>query len=170
MRIGNYKIESFLDEVASKNPTPGGGAVAALTGAIAASLIEMVVNLTKGDPTSLNPPAGRAGLCGARAKILRVRLLGLADEDCKVFDAVVLAYRAKDKLKIKKALLGAIEIPEETKKLSKEVGELAKVVAKVGNKNAVSDAKTAVHLARAAAKSAEENIKINRTALKKLGS
>jgi len=163
MRIRNYKIENFLQELASKNPTPGGGAVAALTGAIAASLIEMVCNLTKGEIDLIKQS-------GEKAKSLRIKFLELADEDCKVFDAVVLAYRAKDKLEIKKALLRAIEIPEETKKLSKEVGELAKVAAKVGNKNAVSDAKTAVHLARAAAKSAEENIKINRTALKKLGS
>lgn len=158
MRIKDQKIESFLQELASKNPTPGGGAVAALTGAVAAALVEMVVNLTKSGPTLLK-------LRGARAKILRARLLGLADEDVAAFDAVVSAYRTKDKLKIKKALQKAISVPEKTALLSNEVLELAKIVLKKGNKNALSDAKTAIYLAQAAIKSADENIKINKKAL-----
>jgi formiminotetrahydrofolate cyclodeaminase len=159
--IKDQKIEQFLKEVASKKPTPGGGAVAAVVGAMAAGLVEMVCALTKNKDTKI---------LKYKVNKARQQLLRLADEDAAAFDAVVLAYRAKNKLKIKKALQKAIAIPERTEKLSKEVEELAKVIVKVGNKNALSDAKTAVYLAVAAQASARENIGINKTALKKLGS
>lgn len=154
--IKNQKIEEFLEELASKSPTPGGGAVAALTGAISISLVEMVGNLTKN--LKLNTGS------------LRSDLLKLADEDVKAFDMVMAAYRSKSNSKIKKALIKAIEVPEKTMKLSKEVERLARIAVKKGNKNAISDAKTAIYLARAAQKGALENIEINKkflTALSK---
>lgn len=152
-------MKDFLERIASKNPTPGGGAAAAVAGAMAAALVEMVCGLTK-----------TQNLQNAKteSKSLREKLLKLADEDCKAFDLVMGAYKTKDKKKIKKALLGAIRVPEETKKLAKEVEKLAKVAIKKGNKNALSDAKTALYLAQAAQKGAEENIKINEFSLKKM--
>jgi formiminotetrahydrofolate cyclodeaminase len=48
MKIKDQKVSEFLDNLAAKSPTPGGGAVAALTGAMAASLTEMACNLTIG--------------------------------------------------------------------------------------------------------------------------
>lgn len=147
-------MKDFLEKLASKNPTPGGGAAAAVAGAMAAALVEMVVNLTKG--LKLN------------TKNLREDLLKLADEDCKAFDAVMTAYKSGSKSKIREALQGAIEVPEETRQLAKEVEKLARIAAKKGNKNAISDAKTAIYLAQAAQKGAEENIKTNKTSLKRL--
>jgi formiminotetrahydrofolate cyclodeaminase len=101
-------------------------------------------------------------------KNLREDLLKLADEDVKAFDLVMLAYRSKSKPKIKRALLGAIEVPQKTKKLTQEVEKLAKIAAKKGNKNAISDAKTAIYLAQAAQKGAMENIEINKKLLTSL--
>jgi len=145
-------MRDFLEKLASKSPTPGGGAAAAVTGAMAAALVEMVVNLTEGLKLD--------------TKNLRGDLLKLADEDCRAFDAVMTAY--KSKVKIKEALQRAIEVPEETKRLAKEVEKLARIAVKKGNKNAISDAKTAIYLAQAAQRGAGENIKINKTLLKKL--
>lgn len=147
-------MKDFLERLASKNPTPGGGAAAAVAGAMAAALVEMVVNLTKNLKLKTNN--------------LGTRLLRLADEDCKAFDLVIATYKSKDKTKIKKALLEAIKVPQETKKLAKEVERLARIAARKGNKNALSDAKTALYLAQAAQKGAEENIKINQKAIAKL--
>ena len=48
MGIKKQTLEEFLNDVGSKNPTPGGGSVSAVSGAIAASLVEMVCNLTIG--------------------------------------------------------------------------------------------------------------------------
>ena len=53
----------------------------------------------------------------------------------------------------------------EVRKLSQRLEEIGYKVSKIGNKNAVSDAKTAVYLARAASKSALENVVINKKAL-----
>ncbi len=159
-KIQGQKIEQFLEQLASKNPTPGGGAVAALVGATAASLVVMVCKLTK-EGSSITRIENNANS-------LKSQLLNLSDEDCEAFDEVVVAYKSKNKRKIKKALQKAIKVPSETKRFSKKVERLARVVIKRGNKNAESDAKTAVYLAVAAQKSAEENIKINKRAIDKL--
>jgi len=157
--IRKQTIEDFLNDLASNKPTPGGGSVAAVTAATAAALVEMVANLTK---------EGKLKDLVGKAEELRIKLLRLADEDAASFDAVMAAYKSKSKPEIKKALLGAIKVPEETKKLSQAVEKLAEIAVARGNKNAVSDASTAIHLAQAAQKSAVENIRINNEFLKKL--
>lgn len=161
MLIKDQKIEKFLEEVASSAPTPGGGAVAAVTGALAASLVEMVWNLTK---TEDHQRAASIGM----ARALKLKLLELADKDVEAFDLVMAGYRSKNNSKIKDALKKAIEVPSKTKRLSHLIEELAQTVAKIGNKNAVSDAKTAIYLAQAAQNSAQENIEINKKFLAKL--
>ncbi len=155
--IKDKKIGEFLNDVAGSKPTPGGGAVAALTGAEAAALVEKVCNLTK--------PYGSLSKIAAGAKKLRGDFLLLADEDVRVFDRVIFAYRLKDAEEIRSSLARAIEVPGRVKKLAEQVEELAREVSRIGNKNAISDAKTAVNLAVAAQKSADENIEINKKVL-----
>ena len=147
-------MKDFLEKLAGKNPTPGGGAAAAIAGAMGAALVEMVISLSKNLELKTNN--------------LREKLLKLAEEDVVAFDSVMAAYRSKNKEKIMKALLKAIDVPQETKRLAKEVEKLARIVARKGNKNALSDAKTALYLAQAAQKGAEENIKINKKSLASL--
>ena len=48
MPLRDQSVQAFLDQLASASPTPGGGSVAALTGALAAGLISMVCQLTVG--------------------------------------------------------------------------------------------------------------------------
>lgn len=172
MNIKSQKLESFLKDLSSKNPTPGGGVVAALSGVIAASLIEMVGNLTIGKK-------GYENNQGAVLKILKdveqtkKKLLRLLEEDTKAFEKVMEAYRMdrqdpKRTEKIKKTLQYAIDVPMEVRKLSKDLEAMALKIGKIGNKNAISDANTALHLSQAAQKSALENIKINKDSLKSL--
>ncbi|HJY98199.1 MAG TPA: cyclodeaminase/cyclohydrolase family protein [Patescibacteria group bacterium] len=158
--IKDQKIEEFLTDLGSAKPTPGGGATAAITAATAAALVEMVANLTKEE--------GIKSLV-EKARELKDRLLQLADEDVAAFDRVMVAYRSKDKSQIKSALVGATAVPEETKKYALKVEEMARIVEKEGNKNAVSDARTAIYLAQAAQKSAQENIDINIKSLAEMG-
>jgi formiminotetrahydrofolate cyclodeaminase len=160
--IKDEKVEEFLENVASSAPTPGGGSVAALTAATGAALVEMVWSLTKG-----NEPERLEGL--EEAKELRRKLLELADADSEAFELVVNAYKSKDREEIKSSLAEAIRVPSETKRLAAKVEQLAIEASKRGNQNAVSDARTALYLAQAAQKSAQENIDINRKALEKLG-
>src|SRR3990167_9987067 len=105
-------MKDFLEKLAGKNPTPGGGAAAAIAGAMGAALVEMVISLSKNLELKTNN--------------LREKLLKLAEEDVVAFDLVMAAYRSKNKEKIMKALLKAIDVPQETKRLAKEVEKLAR--------------------------------------------
>lgn len=176
--INSQTLKQFQIELGSKNPTPGGGVMAALAGSFAASLIEMVCNLSIGKEKYKK---NEKDLIKIHKDILELKkkLTNLAEEDKKAFDKVVVAYqmeknptsprlRGARKEQIKKALRYAIEVPMEVRRLSQSVEKLAYRVSKIGNKNAVSDAKTAIYLSHAASKSALENIKINKQALVKL--
>jgi glutamate formiminotransferase/formiminotetrahydrofolate cyclodeaminase len=167
MKIGEQKISKFLKELGSSSPTPGGGATAALTGAIAASLVEMVASLTIGKKRyeEVNDEMQKI-----RNEVLKLKkeLIELCDEDVRAFNAVIASYKVKDKEKIKKALQLATQVPSKVASLSGEVGRLAQVVAKKGNKNAYSDAKSALHLTHAAIEVAKENIRINKQSLASL--
>ena len=163
-KIKNQKIEQFLDDLSSSSATPGGGATAALTAAMAASLVEMVAGLTLGktgyeknqkEIRSIKTKAAKAG------KILVV----LADEDVTAYNSVVAGYGAKDKKRIKTALMRATDVPSDVIKLANQVEKMAARMVVIGNKNAVSDAKSALFLSQSAAKSALENVKINKRAL-----
>jgi methenyltetrahydrofolate cyclohydrolase len=172
MNIKQQKLESFLKDLSSKNPTPGGGVVAALSGVIAASLIEMVGNLTVGKK-------GYESKEGAVLKIMKdvgetkKKMLKLLDEDTIAFGKVMEAYSMdkedpERKNKIKKSLQYAIDVPMEVRRLSKDLESCAVKISKIGNRNALSDANTAIHLSQAAQKSALENIKINKESLRSL--
>jgi formiminotetrahydrofolate cyclodeaminase len=168
MIIKNQTVEEFLGSVASKTPTPGGGAVAAVAGAMAASLVEMVCNLTIGKK-SYPDVQDEMIRVAERASEISQQLLDLADKDSEAFEKVMEASKTEDKAKIKGSLLAAIEVPEKTAELCENVRELAEITAKLGNVNAHSDAMSAEHLAFAAIQSAQENIEINKKMLAKLG-
>ncbi|MGB6839315.1 MAG: cyclodeaminase/cyclohydrolase family protein [Microgenomates group bacterium] len=161
--VREKKIKEFLKELSSNSPTPGGGAVAALVGSMAASLIEMVANLTVGKKgyEDVNEEMKKLG---ERARRLRKDLLTLSEKDIKAYDEVVRAYRASTN--VQRALKIATDVPLQTALLSNEVIQLAKEVIKKGNKKAVSDAKSALFLAQAAKSSALENVKINLISIK----
>jgi formiminotetrahydrofolate cyclodeaminase len=167
MKIQDQKLVDFLDAVASKTPTPGGGAVAAVTGAMAASLVEMVCNLTIGKK-SYPEVQDEMIRVAERASELSQELLDLADKDSEAFEKVMGAYKTEDKAKIKGALLTAIEVPGKTAELCENVRELADIVAELGNTNAHSDAVSAEHLAFAGVQAAQENVEINKKMLAKL--
>jgi formiminotetrahydrofolate cyclodeaminase len=169
MKIKNQKIEEFMSELSSKKPTPGGGAVAALSGAMAAGLIRMVADLTAGKK-GYEKVWKKSKEVGIKAKKLEKELLILGDKDIAAYNSVVLAFRSKNKTRIRESLQKASEVPGLVAQKSGFVSQLAKEIAKIGNKNALSDAKTAAYLARAARLSAFENVKINRRMLAKMRS
>ena len=82
----------FIDELASAAPTPGGGGAAAYCGALAAALASMVGNLTVGKKRYAEVEEDvRASL--GRLDDLRVRLVGLVEEDARAFEPLARAYR-----------------------------------------------------------------------------
>jgi len=101
----NSSLVTFLDDLASERPTPGGGGAAAVSGAIGAALVSMVANLTIGKK---NYEAVREDLeaVNAKAEVLRAELIRAIDEDVVAFNSVMGAYglpRATDEEKAKRA-------------------------------------------------------------------
>ena len=159
-------LGGFLDDVASPNPTPGGGTVAAVAGAMAAALAAMVARLTVGRKKYADVDAEfRAAL--DRAQTLRAALMRLGDEDAASYLAVGKAYgipkerEAERGAAIQAALLGASRVPLETLRCARGVASLAARAAEAGNRNAASDAGVAALLAGAAARGAAYNVRIN---------
>jgi glutamate formiminotransferase/formiminotetrahydrofolate cyclodeaminase len=162
---GATAIAEFLDDVAGPTPTPGGGAVAAFAGALAACLTTMVANLTIGKKKfAENEPALRE--IKRETEALRARLLSLARRDGEAFQAVLRARRTAPAseggaVAVAEANLTATRVPLLTAEACLEVLNLAERVARMGNPNAVSDAGVAGLLAAAAAEGALLNVQIN---------
>jgi formiminotetrahydrofolate cyclodeaminase len=170
----NNSIATFLDDLASERPTPGGGGAAAVSGAIGAALVSMVANLTIGKK---NYEAVEEDLTAARAEAerLRAELTAAIEEDVVAFNSVMGAYglpRATDEEKAKRAeaiqaaLKEATLAPLRAVKACFEVIRLSAIAADKGNLNVISDAGVAVLAANAGLRSAALNVFINAKAIK----
>jgi formiminotetrahydrofolate cyclodeaminase len=170
MTIKEEKIKDFLDDLASKQPTPGGGAVAALAGAMAAALVSMVAKISLAQEEDFKE-------VGEKAEKLRKELLSLADEDCQAFERVIQAYRLPKETheqqerrnkEIQEALKEAALLPLRTAEEAVEVVKMAGFCAREGNQNAISDARVGIELATAAVYGALENVRLNLESIKDL--
>jgi glutamate formiminotransferase/formiminotetrahydrofolate cyclodeaminase len=159
----------FLSEVASSEPVPGGGSVAAYAGALAAALTRMVAGLTVGKKKYAAVEAEMT-VVASSAALLADSLSRLVERDAAAYAAVSAAYRmprnsdaetAARNDAIESALLGAAEVPLETLRLCVEAATLAASAAAKGNTNAVTDAGVAALLAEAGARGAAYNVRIN---------
>lgn len=162
-------LSDFLADLASDSPAPGGGSVAALSGALAAGLTSMVANLTIGKPKYVDAEADMRSVL-ARSEALRLELARLIEEDKQAFNRVMAAMKlpketAEDQAKrsaaLQSALVDAASIPLEVMGKCVEVIALARVAAEKGNRNVVSDAGVAALMARAGAHAARLNVVIN---------
>jgi glutamate formiminotransferase/formiminotetrahydrofolate cyclodeaminase len=168
-RLIDLKINTFSNEVSSESPAPGGGSVSALAGALASSLVSMVVNLSFGKKEYEKNIAliEKIGIDGQKIKD---NLLQLVDADTKAFDEIMRAFRMKKKTpediesreeKIQLATMHAINIPLSTMEYSLTALSLSKKIMKIGNKNSISDAGVAAELSAAAINGAYMNVLIN---------
>jgi len=173
-RFARRSIDDFLEETASQNPVPGGGSIAAQSGASAAALVEMVANLTLNRKKYVEVQE-EMQLIVQKIKPIRTKLLELMDEDADSYAAVMSAYslpkdnqeRQDERNKaILESLKLAAKIPLEVARLSAKVIEYAHVVVEKGNSNAVTDGIVAAMLARTATLSALYNVKINLNSIK----
>ena len=165
----SLSANDLLDRFASSEPTPGGGSAAALSGALAAALVEMVTGLPK---TRTGAPDEREKLEAAKASARKAgaRLRELVDLDTDAYNAVTAAYRlpkATDDEKaartkaIAAAMRQATEIPLETCECAAQVLRAAAQALAHGNANAASDVRTAIALCRAALDAGAENVRVN---------
>lgn len=156
--IENLSVSTFLESVSAETSTPGGGAVAAITGAQAAALISMVCRFS-GDEAQFIPISENAD----RA---RVAFLQLAEMDIQAFKLVMASYKqSKDtsnrQKNIQSALTQAIEAPRMMLKLAASLVESIFLLQSSGNSNLITDTGIAAILIEATIHSAELNILVN---------
>lgn len=170
---GGESVSGFVASVASSNPVPGGGSVAAHAGALAAALAQMVAGLTIGKKKYAAVDAEMKG-AALKAVSLGNTLSALVKRDAEAYSHVSEAYKlpkepadaaTRRAEAVTAALLKAAEVPLETARASVEVAQLAAIVAEKGNTNAVTDAGVAALLAQAACKGAAYNVRVNVQAL-----
>jgi methenyltetrahydrofolate cyclohydrolase len=166
-------VGELLERLGSSEPAPGGGAAAALAGALGAALVQMTANLTIGRPRLADVEA-QARRIARRSGELRERLARLGDADAEAFDKVSAAYqlpRGDDAEKaarshaIQAALQLAAAVPIETARACAEVLEIAEEAAPLLNSAVISDVLVGAVLARAGLESAALNVEINLAAM-----
>ncbi|WP_285320294.1 cyclodeaminase/cyclohydrolase family protein [Pseudarthrobacter sp. lyk4-40-TYG-27] len=171
--ISSESIGSYLTRLAAKQPTPGGGAAAALHAAQGAALVAMVARYTTG--AKYEPHAPLVQRITAAADGLIDEALHLAEADEVAFQAVIDSYKLPSgtaELKaaraavIQSALIQAAETPARLVTLSGEIVDLATELYDIANANVISDVAAAADAARAAATTARVNIDINVVAVK----
>ena len=145
----SYKEETlkkYLDDLAARLPAPGGGSAAALTAAMGAALISMVVNFTLGKPKYAEYENELKEIL-AKSEKLREEFLNLVDLD-------VAAYQSKD-------MRNALDVPFMVCRLCLEGIKLCPQLIKKGNVNLISDVAVAAVLLESAFASAYFNVEIN---------
>jgi methenyltetrahydrofolate cyclohydrolase len=173
MNLRAASMEDFVSKLASRDPAPGGGAVAGLLSALGAALASMVANFTTGP--KYESVAGDVDKVLSTTADLIERSLAAADEDAVAFEAVTDAYRLpkesdEDKAArtaaIQAALRKAAEVPVEAADLAAAALPLCQELLEYGNRNVLSDVGVAAACIRAAIDSAIINIAINAGAIK----
>ena len=174
MKLDQLSVREFITELSSGNPTPGGGSVAALCGALGAALSAMVANLTvereKYEQTwkSMEEVKKTAG-------DLSARFLELMQEDSDTYQKVITAFElsketeeqnASREAAIEEAMKQAAAVPLETLRASEKLIRVARDAMRGGNPNAITDAAAAVQLANTTAVVASYNVQINISRIK----
>ncbi len=169
MDFCSITVREFLEKVADKNPTPGGGAVGAIAAALGASLGAMVSRLTIGKK-------GYEDVEGHMETALEVfeaemsYLCELANKDIQAFDQVMASYKMPKsteeeknarQMKIQQALKTAIEVPFDLARRTKNIVVSLERLAKWGNLNVISDVETSAYLLVASYRIASANVTIN---------
>lgn len=160
---------SFLDELASALPAPGGGSAAAYAGAMGAALVAMVSGLTIGRKKYAEAEAEMQAV-RVMAEKLRAEMTQTVDDDAASFEAVIGAFKLPKETEeqqiartaaIQRATLNAAHIPLHSAERSVKIMELAVKCAEHGNLNAISDALSGFAMSRASLTAAAYNVRIN---------
>ncbi len=168
-KLTDKPTKTFLDELASSAPAPGGGSVAALSGALGAGLISMVCNLTLGKPKYAAVQDDISAIL-KKSEDLRKKLTDLLEEDVAAYTRLSQTMkmpRDTDEQKavrtkaMDKALKAATEVPMRVAEACVAVMALCPSAAEKGNTNAVSDVGVGILMAEAGLRGAALNVLIN---------
>ncbi len=162
-------LNTFLDELASSSPAPGGGSVAALSGALGAALTSMVCNLTLGKKKYADVEGDLKRVL-EQSEQLRDQFTSLIDRDTQAFNKVMEAFALPKDTDPQKALRAAAVrgatkeatlVPLEVMKHCIDALALAQSVASKGNAHSVTDAGVSALMLHAALEGAGLNVRIN---------
>lgn len=162
-------LAAFADELASNSPAPGGGSIAALSGALAAGLTSMVCRLTLGKKKYADVQDEIESIL-VRSEDVRARFTQLIDRDTDAFNAVMKAYgmpKESDEEKsaraaaVEASMKDAVRMPLDVMRCARELSELTARAEEIGNRNSVTDAGVAALMLQAACRGAAFNVKIN---------
>ena len=163
------KVCDFVDEVSRESPAPGGGSIAALAGALGASLSSMVANLTSNTrgsedvDTILNETA-------EKCQQLKFDLVRAVDADTDAFNEYMEARRLPNKTDEEKkarneamqnGLKKAVNVPLNTAKMSYEAIKVAEPVVEYGNPNSITDVGVGAQIAYTGVVGGIYNVLIN---------
>lgn len=171
---GDRTIADWLTALASDSATPGGGAVAGLSGAAGAALLAMTARLTVGREEFADVE-GRMRDLIERADEARRRFLELADADAQAFDGVMRAFRmpkeTDDQRSVRSAAIqrGYVEaarVPLDVARAAVDLMPLAEDATALGNPQAASDGYSGAVALYAAVRCALANVVINASSLK----
>lgn len=169
MELHNASVLEFIRDLGSSAPAPGGGSVAAMNGAMAAALIEMVANLTIGNAKYETVHEEMKGIQKQVSQI-KEDFVHYINKDSTAFMELMGAFKlpkdteeekAYRKEEIQRTTKQAALVPYEIGKLAYSLLPVAETVIVRGNMNAITDGMIAVMNARAAVKNAFLNVKIN---------
>ncbi|HEV2449916.1 MAG TPA: cyclodeaminase/cyclohydrolase family protein [Thermoplasmata archaeon] len=154
-----------MDRVAARTPTPGGGSVAALAGALAVALAQMVLAYSAPSGSSAPALAGLSAELGAA----RARFAALADEDSAAFEALRESRKARRAAPEdapaarawELALRRAAEVPMETARLARRLEQQIELHRSATKASVGSDLVSALALLRSAREGALANVAIN---------
>ncbi|MDK2785829.1 MAG: formiminotetrahydrofolate cyclodeaminase [Thermotoga sp.] len=159
MEVENLSLKEFCEKVAERKPTPGGGAVGSVVGALACALAEMVANFTRKKKEYENVEPEMERIVEAMEEA-REKLFSLAEKDMKAFERVMEAYK-KSGEELQSALKEAASVPMDVIRVMKDLGHDLEKLAEFGNKNLASDTLNAMDLCRAVFLVEKVNVLVN---------
>jgi glutamate formiminotransferase/formiminotetrahydrofolate cyclodeaminase len=167
--LKDLKVTEFVERLAARTPTPGGGSAGALSGAMGAALGLMALRFSKLEESAPFE---------LKLEEIRAKLVQLIDEDSKAYDKVSEAFKkpkgtdAEKQARtqaIQEATRFAAEVPLGGMRLAEEALTVIKMFAPMSNKNLVSDLASAVILLHSAGLMMGHNVTINVKSLKEPG-
>ena len=174
--LSNESVPSFVDAVSAGTPTPGGGSVAALVGALAAALGVMACRIGAGIPYEKHSPAREQVAVDdlrQQLKSLEHRLVELAStftsliqQDADAYSGVLQAYRLPKayvgrSLAIEEKFVAATMVPLRTAELAREVGSLLAALQPLIKPSVGSDLRVGLFMVIAALEGGLENTRTN---------
>lgn len=165
----DQSLASYLASLAAPTPAPGGGSAAAVAASMAAALVEMVAALSLAKQPDGGDAAQQQG-ARDRAATARVTLLQYAEDDAAAYTAFIEALRLPKNtneerevrtVAISAAAVRAAEVPLQTLQVATAIANDAAALTDRSLASAASDLEVARRFARAAGRSAADNVEAN---------